>query len=229
MSNNVSNLKKYFEEKAVPKASDKKATTLTKPVKPAYLTAKHTSSTTAISNHGSHQPTGSSVKVKPIVPAKILTNPSNPAPVRPGKALQNPFLEEADPVIVSVAQENESSHSLPDIRKIQDTQGEPRSLKVPKTLVRKPSEEDIQRSHILKELYDSEASFLSDMKLLQSIYIFPAKKAGLFSAGDLELLFGNVDDIVKVSSDFLVDVDHGVKNDCVGPVFKKHVSWQYLF
>ena len=99
----------------------------------------------------------------------------------------------------------------------------------PGTLVRQVSQEDIQRSHILKELYDSEASFLSDMRLLQSIYIFPAKKAELFSAVEMELLFGNVDEIIKVSSDFLIDLDQGIKSDCVGPVFKKHVSYQYLF
>lgn len=220
---NVSSLKKYFEEKA----TDKKTTTLNKPVKPAHLTAKHVSASKP--NHGSHQSTSSSVKARPIVPPKMLKKPSNPALVRQGQILQNPFLEEADPVIVVAAVKKESSHSLPDIRKIQDTQSETVSLKLPKTLVRKPSEEDIQRSHILKELYDSEASFLADMKLLQSIYIFPAQKAGMFSAGDLELLFGNVDEIVKVSSDFLIDVGHGVEKDCVGPAFKKHVSLQDLF
>jgi hypothetical protein len=226
---NVSNLKKFFEEQST-KVPEKSGSPITakpsKPVKPTHLTL-------SASNNSPNHSRPPSVKVKPVVPIKILAT-SNPNDQLPS---QNPFLEESEPFITTApAKEQDMSQSYQDLRKVaNDARNSTKSLTVngsnekPGTLVRKVSQEDVQRSHILKELYDSEASFLSDMKLLQSIYIFPAKKAGLFSAVEMELLFGNVDEIIKVSSDLLIDLDQGIKSDCIGPVFKKHVSFQYLF
>lgn len=222
---NVSNLKKFFEEQAtVDKSQQKSKPHPSKPIKPSHLTVKPGT----IPAYSSHQQLNSKNRQNPTIPPKFSKTKSDISSEQSQK-LQNPFLEEGDPFVVnsiSPVKGKEVYSSLHHIVKDDDS-GKikaSRSLTVvPPQLVRKPSEEEIQRIHILNELYDSEMSFLTDMKLLMSIYIIPAKNGALLSSGDLELLFGNVDKIINVSSSFLLDLELGLKRDCIGPVFKKHV------
>ena len=236
---NVSNLKKFFEEQV---AADKpqKSKPL-KPIKPSHLVVQPHSSV------ASPKTNDSTVKIKPTIPPKLHSPPTKSIPHSIGH-LQNPFMEEGNPFVpnsnylqtgnnqTEIEGNNSASNNqalnITAVRRegsqrgsqVGASQVESRVLKVPQQLVRKQSEEDIQRSHILKELLVSEQSFLTDMRLLKSIYIIPAKEAKFFSVIDLELLFGNVDGIIDVSSGVLTDLEIGVNSDLVGPVLKKHVS-----
>ncbi|KAJ3065154.1 hypothetical protein HDU98_011454, partial [Podochytrium sp. JEL0797] len=76
-----------------------------------------------------------------------------------------------------------------------------------------------KRENILRELVDTERSYLSDMHVLKDVYITPAIENQLFPAADIKLIFGNVDALMECSESCLGVLEAGVAEDCVGAKF----------
>ena len=96
--------------------------------------------------------------VKPVKPAHLKTTSRNTPP-------KNPF-EDALPPSITVPATQLPLTPAPTLTP--ELTPAP-TLAPPHQLVRKKSEEEIQRGHILKELVDSEKTFLADMELLQHV------------------------------------------------------------
>ena len=68
----------------------------------------------------------------------------------------------------------------------------------------------IKRCHIIKELVDTEHSFCQDMKVVDDIY--KGTSNVIISPEDVKILFGNTDQIVTFSTNFLDALKHGTKS-----------------
>src|SRR6476661_10869165 len=59
--------------------------------------------------------------------------------------------------------------------------------------------------------------------LQPKIYVIPSRNRAIFSKSDFEMLFGQVEEMMAVSRDFLTDLENGVSQDLIGWVFEKHL------
>lgn len=75
----------------------------------------------------------------------------------------------------------------------------------------------IKRRHIIKELVDTEYSYCSDMKVLEDIYRGSCPCCVQLSSDDVKVLFGNSDQIVAFSADFLGGLKQAAKSIYVMP------------
>jgi dynamin-binding protein len=82
----------------------------------------------------------------------------------------------------------------------------------------------IQRRHVIKELVDTEASFGRDMSVVDDIYNGTSSSCLDLSTEDAKILFGNSDQIVKFSMDFLDSLKQAVKNVYVMPKSQRFQS-----
>ncbi|KAJ3285420.1 hypothetical protein HDU79_007342 [Rhizoclosmatium sp. JEL0117] len=76
-----------------------------------------------------------------------------------------------------------------------------------------------KRDRILQELVETERSFLNDLNVLRDVYILPATHRAIFSTSEIKLLFGNVDDLISLSSSFLDVLTEKVNEDRVSEAF----------
>ncbi|KAI8912483.1 Dbl homology domain-containing protein [Gorgonomyces haynaldii] len=72
---------------------------------------------------------------------------------------------------------------------------------------------------IIKEILETEKSFLSDMLVLQDVYVVPSAQSNIFSPQDHKLLFGNLDKIIQVSTDLYALMESAAKDQMMGQVF----------
>lgn len=91
----------------------------------------------------------------------------------------------------------------------------------PKTSAPSPEQKRlIKRGHIIKELVDTEHSFGQDMKVVDDIYKGTANVI-IISAEDVKTLFGNSDQIVAFSTNFLDGLKRASKSVYVLPKNKR--------
>ena len=81
----------------------------------------------------------------------------------------------------------------------------------------------IKRRHIIKELVDTEYSYCSDMKVLEDIYRGSCPCCVQLSSDDVRILFGNSDQIVAFSTEFLDGLKQAAKSIYVMP---KSCRWR---
>lgn len=81
----------------------------------------------------------------------------------------------------------------------------------------------IKRRHIVKELVDTEYSYCSDMKVLEDIYRGSCPCCVQLSSEDVRVLFGNSDQIVAFSTEFLDGLKQAAKSIYVMP---KSCRWR---
>lgn len=81
----------------------------------------------------------------------------------------------------------------------------------------------IKRRHIIKELVDTEYSYCSDMKVLEDIYRGSSPCCKELSSEDVKVLFGNSDQIVEFSTEFLDGLKQAAKSIYVMP---KSCRWR---
>ena len=175
----------------------------------------------------------------PVMPS--TTKPPSPPLSQPDNRRRSPSIgPSVNPPVDGVMRtgSGDSSQQLPSA-----TTTAPRSVSTSRS--RKPSSADVQpttaetsaklvlaqaeqkrltrRKHIIQELVDTEYSFGRDMKVVDDIYRGTSDGIGLMES-DIKVLFGNSDQIVQFSNDFLDVLKAAVKSTYVIPKSKRFKS-----
>ncbi|TPX34717.1 hypothetical protein SmJEL517_g02691 [Synchytrium microbalum] len=70
-----------------------------------------------------------------------------------------------------------------------------------------------RRRNVLKELVDTERSFLNDMEVLRDVFYYPSIQTGVLSESDVKILFSNLESVIDVSRWFLSYLDEACVPD----------------
>ena len=170
-------------------------------------TTKPPSPPSSISDSKRGSPSGASL-VNPLVDDTMRTNSEDSFQQIPAPAA---------PATRSVSTSRSQKPSGPDTQ--QTTADAPAKL----ALAQAEQKRVTRRRHIIQELVDTEKSFGQDMKVVDDIYKGTSDGLGLPEA-DIKVLFGNSDQIVQFSLDFLDALKLAVKSTYVLPNSKRFKS-----
>jgi RhoGEF domain len=77
-----------------------------------------------------------------------------------------------------------------------------------------------KRDRILDEINNTERTFLSDMNVLHEVYVTPCMSSDILPLLDFKLLFGNVNKVIEVSTQFLALLQAEMEGDwLIGAAF----------
>ncbi|TPX41799.1 hypothetical protein SeMB42_g05410 [Synchytrium endobioticum] len=80
---------------------------------------------------------------------------------------------------------------------------------------------DERRAHVLRELVETERSFLNDMEALRDVFYYPALQTGVLSVTDIRILFSNIEAVIEISRWFLTYLEAACnpEDDYAGDAF----------
>lgn len=84
-----------------------------------------------------------------------------------------------------------------------------------------------KRVNIVNEIYETEQAYFKDLELLESAYMRPTRESGLLSKHEEHVLFGELDNLLNLSSDLMQTLYPvillPVEEQRVGACFLQHV------